>query len=856
MASYTDQIPKFNPYIQQLPIEAMVQVGMEKQRRYDEGLQKIQTNIDNIAGLDVVRDVDKNYLQSKLNDLGSKLKTVAAGDFSNYQLVNSVGGMAKQIGKDATVQNAVRSTAWYRKQAQEMEKAISEGKSSQANILDFNEKASYYLNSDDVNASFSGRYSPYIDLNKKAMEAIKALHPKLQGYDIPFKIVNGKIDTTAIADAMQRYKIEGIDENQIQQAINATLTPDDINQLGIDARYQFRGVDSNRLVSVAETNYDLQKRAAVKELAFLQQQKGIVSNPTEASKITDRIAEYERILGLDGKTGILDENLSSQINLAKNDPNAAKLSIYKDGFVKEFANAFSWKNQEMQIVASPIKAQENWVYEQKRKAYEFGENIKIDKAQLKVSQDKLLLDAEANALKRAELYGDPNATDWTSLGNPTDNELNSPELFSTHVSSVDSSINSDRERLKTKYSDAQINEMLADWQNAQGVVSKAKKVKPNALKLIQNIAKNSNYLKSLNTLDNDIRTQADKEAGIDDIVNSATTGRGSLSFTTKKGERITLTPKELLGISSAWKTQTVPSGELTSEQDYIDESSLNANQRKAVKEIYTHLSGTTSDARQEAKKILKSYMPSAQKLKEGYAISEKIYKEKLAPLAQQFVPQIKAVSASKDGSPPPIIISRLSQLLTATDYQKIAGDENFSLEKASNMLLAENAKDTRVFIHQDGDNYQVHLKSESNPSERQVIKLTKNDVYRYFGAGYVNEKTQESIKLRLGRGNTNLTGDPLGADMQKQFGDFPGINSLQVTADLNEDLSDPSLFTFMINVKKKDGRYQTFELAGPRGDQRVGYDQGKQNLNSMTDEILLKQLKQAYPTFDFSTLDY
>ena len=107
MASYTDQIPKFNPYIQQLPIEAMVQVGMEKQRRYDEGLQKIQTNIDNIAGLDVVRDVDKKYLQSKLNDLGSKLKTVAAGDFSNYQLVNSVGGMAKQIGKDATIQNAV-----------------------------------------------------------------------------------------------------------------------------------------------------------------------------------------------------------------------------------------------------------------------------------------------------------------------------------------------------------------------------------------------------------------------------------------------------------------------------------------------------------------------------------------------------------------------------------------------------------------------------------------------------------------------------------------------------------------------------------------------------------------------------
>ncbi len=65
MASFTDILPQFNPYIQQLPVDAMVQVGMEKQRRYDEGVQKIQTQIDNIAGMDVIRDVDKAYLQSK-----------------------------------------------------------------------------------------------------------------------------------------------------------------------------------------------------------------------------------------------------------------------------------------------------------------------------------------------------------------------------------------------------------------------------------------------------------------------------------------------------------------------------------------------------------------------------------------------------------------------------------------------------------------------------------------------------------------------------------------------------------------------------------------------------------------------
>ena len=78
MASFTDQISQFNPYIQEIPIQEMVQVGMAKQAQYDQGVQKFQNYIDRISGLDVT-DKHKPYLQSKLNELGSRLKTVAAG---------------------------------------------------------------------------------------------------------------------------------------------------------------------------------------------------------------------------------------------------------------------------------------------------------------------------------------------------------------------------------------------------------------------------------------------------------------------------------------------------------------------------------------------------------------------------------------------------------------------------------------------------------------------------------------------------------------------------------------------------------------------------------------------------------
>ena len=48
MASFTDSISQFNPYVQQIPVEEMAKVGMYKQAQYDQGVQKIQTQIDNV----------------------------------------------------------------------------------------------------------------------------------------------------------------------------------------------------------------------------------------------------------------------------------------------------------------------------------------------------------------------------------------------------------------------------------------------------------------------------------------------------------------------------------------------------------------------------------------------------------------------------------------------------------------------------------------------------------------------------------------------------------------------------------------------------------------------------------------
>ena len=67
MASFTDQISQFNPYVSRLPlIQEMASATQEKQQKYDQGVQKIQGYIDNIAGMEVVNETQKNIYNHNL----------------------------------------------------------------------------------------------------------------------------------------------------------------------------------------------------------------------------------------------------------------------------------------------------------------------------------------------------------------------------------------------------------------------------------------------------------------------------------------------------------------------------------------------------------------------------------------------------------------------------------------------------------------------------------------------------------------------------------------------------------------------------------------------------------------------
>lgn len=419
MASFTDKIPQFNPYVQQLPVEEMVKVGMQKQQQYNEGVQRIQSNIDNVAGMDIARDVDKKYLESKLNSLGNNLKAVAAGDFSNFQLVNSVNGMTNQISKDKNVINAVSSTAWLRKQQAEMEKAISEGKSSQENQWDFGEKANKYLTSTEVGDKFNGRYTPYIDVNKKWMDVMKSLHSDLIEQDIPYaRNDDGSINYNKTAAAMQRISKETVSSAKIENALRSSLSPDELNQLSISGRYTFRQFDTpDKLAVYSQTRFGKQVELNDKRIEELTGLYNLsTSNPEYQKKAQDAINSLQL------KNKELGVQLNDELESIKSDPDQAKATIYKNGAIAEFSNTYAWEHNKENLMTNPVLEAEHW---EKKQALDLAKfNLDIRGQNWTEYKDKFNMDMSNKeyqlkvAKQHADLYGVDNPFE-TYLGENT-----------------------------------------------------------------------------------------------------------------------------------------------------------------------------------------------------------------------------------------------------------------------------------------------------------------------------------------------------------------------------------------------------------------------------------------------------
>lgn len=388
MASFTDQISQFNPYIQELPVEAMAQVGMAKQAQYNQGVQKVQNYIDRISGLEIIKPQHKQYLQSVMGELGNKLKTVAAGDFSNQQLVNSVAGMTGQIAKDPIVQNAVSSTNYIKKGYGEIEAARKAGKSNKDNEDYYDARVNNWMTNPDLKTPFQGRYTEFTDVDKKLRGLAEELkkNPSSTSIDQPF-VRNDKgetlyfktvIDPTTKKKVsvsstdpsqggekqldldMLRIKVKGTPAQQLYDTFTDNLTSNDIEQLKINSWAKFKGADTKTFQDSILDTYKLKKDMLNEQITTLavelQNPKLTSAQKTQGNAILKTLTDLHN-------NGTLDTQMNKDLSSLDKDIKEMgldeyKYKIYKDNHLTRLAQDLSFKTYEEERVANPAAQQQ------------------------------------------------------------------------------------------------------------------------------------------------------------------------------------------------------------------------------------------------------------------------------------------------------------------------------------------------------------------------------------------------------------------------------------------------------------------------------------------------------------------
>lgn len=439
MASFTDAISTFNPYVSQLPIiEEMTKLGMEKQAKYDQGIQKIQGQIDNVAGMDVYRDVDKSVLQSKLNQLGSNLKKVAASDFSNFQLVNSVGGMASQIIKDPTIQAAVSSTANIRQQQKEMEIERKKGTLNPANLLNYQSKLSSYANSTDIKDAqgnpvvFSGKYTPYFDVDKFTKETFDAIKPDGLTYEQIYetnpdgsKKLNAK-GAPIFSPIITKMEKEGIFPKKVKATLDQIFSdPRVTQQLAITGQYDYR----NYTPELLKEKILGEKTKVIGEyndnVANLLLRKGLTKNEQEKKDIQEQIDILHTV------TDNVNTQYDEYAKVALDNPEAVRGMLHTSDVKLRYTTMYGQIKEKESTLNNPGADYNLKLLEEANEQSRFAQRLAFD---IKKEQNDQLIE-QRNYEQRERLAKPKAPTKTPTPGNQASN-INESAIFDADYNSI------------------------------------------------------------------------------------------------------------------------------------------------------------------------------------------------------------------------------------------------------------------------------------------------------------------------------------------------------------------------------------------------------------------------------------
>lgn len=853
MASFTDSQTSFTEYQSEVPVQALIDNSLIKQREFDAGVAQVQQQVDSIAALPIVKQQGKEYLQAKLGQLKSTLSTSVASDFSDQRLINQIGGLTKQIGTDPIIQGQVQSSLNYQQISKDVEQAKKDGKYGIENEWDVASKASNWLQDGDLKSTFSDKYTPYVDVYKKAGDVFKALHESGKVEQIPWVVgTDGKIDYSRTAAATLEKGIEGVSGETIRNALRGALNEEDLNQLSISGRYQFRNVTPEQLLEHSNQKWE-DKRASID--ADIKQLKTIATlntnNPALYNKAIDRIRELTLYKNGDGVKGIpsqLKAEQDAELSSILSNPEAAKAEIYKNGFIDQFSSAFSWEKSYTKYVKNEIKAQENWEKEYGIQAA----NLNLAQRREAFAEKSWGMDYDLK-LKEFYLKNNPNGLPPFTVGGMAVDGVDS-------VSKLEQSVTEANTQYEGVIRDIVKSEKITPAQ-AQAVVdeyNRTGKLSINNEKFLFPVRDALNKKRDADVIAMSLQDKR-KEAENDPSVKAQNQSleeqlkqRGNINFHIN-GENVTFTPKEFLSFlnkeQETIKSVQGPGGVAIYSYKEVSPTNLSAKEKK----LYESLKGSRYGAgiikentfSKAVDKYAKSYFDLKSQNRDVSKKIEELYLQKAMPLAGKYAPTTFAWLAGK--AEEQNIRGEIASLFTNRALTDGGGNAGGDPEKIMSILTDKTGKNAKVGVQVSGNDTYLIVTPEGK-TESQTLKLTDLEAQQIKQRVGIpsNAVTRFDERIAAGDGQTNPHNIPELSFYQKE--DFSNIQNSEVRADATRvsGLSDGYGLTFRVMLPSG---WKSFPLSSVAPGKYLNKEQAEQYIRSLTIDDVKQLATLALPQY-------
>lgn len=307
----------------------LIQQGLSfKQQKIDKNRAEIQNIADQIGSLKVTKDVDQEYINSRIQEVIDVSNTYASRDLSNDAFANSLVSNITQV-LDDKVKNAVYSTKIINFEDSQWDKKKLDGK---GDYSDLNREYALrksdrqrYLTSENTGDKYKGGagFIEYTDVEKIISDNLPKLAKDMEAEFVYDTEGNGYFRETVTGKAIDRARVE--------QAFYGLLGPKAMQQIKINAWGNFKDVPEQTFKNAYEEDRNSKLESNNSQL---EKMKSLFNSTSDQSLKT----QYQNAINrLEVNEGSLKSKAYDKIK--KED---AQTNMYFEKFKDQYLDAYSY----------------------------------------------------------------------------------------------------------------------------------------------------------------------------------------------------------------------------------------------------------------------------------------------------------------------------------------------------------------------------------------------------------------------------------------------------------------------------------------------------------------------------------